>query len=404
MALFQLLDLQLHNANETTFAVNLGDSFSARSIRAVNSPVLTPAQVVVDNPALRQRLARQLGPILGLKNTSKLTFATALRGTGTAAHTGVTALGAADLAEGQLLANAFGGESLGDGTVVDDVAATSTSIEVADASGLAEGQAILVLVGDGYEASVIGDITTNTLTLTRALSAAPDNGAIVHAAATYYPAESLPGTLQFQTIGAESTDGYHRLLGCTSTMKLGNLAPGQLPQCSWDVMSADWQKYSSATLSSATYSNTVNASVPGLASSLFIADSGSTTRTLVHCSAVSIDPGLGVEKIASVSGTQGLQGYARSGIAPTFDFTIYPFGDAWHDDFSAETAKTIHYQIGSTPGATILIEIQNAVISEVPSRAAVGKQVGTKIKGYGLEDTTIGTGDLARASVRLHLL
>ena len=407
MALFNVRDLQIFNANEDTFGVDQGHTdfvANARSVRCVNQPVVTPAQVATDNPALRQRLARQLAPILGLKNASKIAFACALRGTGTAAGNATAALGAADLAEGQLLKNAFGGESLGTGTTINDVTPSATEFDLTSAAGLSEGQAILVAVGSGYEASVIANIATNTITLSRALSAAPSNGATVYASATYYPIESISGTLQFQAIGAESTDGYYRMLGCQADCKFSNLAPGQLPQLDFDVMASGWNKYAAATLAAATYSNTVNAPVPGYASSLFVVDHGGTTRNLVHCSAITIDPGLAVEAIGSVSGTQGIQGYARSGIAPVVDMTLYPWSDDFHDDFAAGTAKQIHYQIGSTPGQTVLIELQKVVLSEVPARAAIGQQVGVQVKGYGIEDTTIATGELARAAVRLHLL
>ena len=402
MALHAPRDLEIHDANESAFGVDEAGSFSGRSVRCVSAPKVTASQAALKNPALRQYLGETLAPILGLKSASKVTASVAMRGTGTAAGDGVAALGAAGLAEGQLLKNAFGGESLGTGSDVNTTTA-ATGITVTDGSGFAVGQAIMVLVGTVYEATVIKTISTHDLTFTRALSAAPADEAIVYGSATYYPTEALTGTLQAQATGAE--DGYFRMLGCQSDLKFSNLLAGQLPQLDFDLMVASWAKKTGASLSAATYANTVNAPVVGSSSFLFLGDNGATTRTLINCNAISIDPGLGIEGIPSVSNmVEGLQGFGRNAIAPTVELTTNPHSMDWLDDFSALTDKTLHYQIGATPGSTVLIEIPSIYFTVVPQRAAVLSQLGVTLKGEARIDSSLGVTELLRAPVRYHRL
>jgi len=404
MALVNLRDLQVHDADESSFGVDESGSFSARSVRCVAPPKLTVDRQALANPAIRQRLAAQLAPILGLKNASKLALAVALRGTGTAAGDGVGALGAADLAECQLLENAFGGESKGTGTDVNDVAATTTGCTVTSAAGLAEGQAVLVTLSTGLEATVISDITGNDLTFSRALSAAPADEAVIYAGTTYYPSETLAGSLQFQGIGSE--DQYFRMLGCqVGSFKIGNLNPGQLPQLDYDIMAASWAEKSGASLADASYSNTVNPPIPGYASTLMAVDVGSSTRTVINYNTLTLDPGITAEKIPGASGAvEGVQAYGRSGIAPKLELTTNPHAAAWLTDFEGPTAKQVHLQLGSTAGQTVLIEMQNAYLVKVPERAAINSQLGIKLVLEGRELTTIATTELARAALRVHLL
>ncbi len=403
MAHHALRDLEIHNANESAFGVDESGSFSGRSVRCVSAPKVTAAQDALKNPSLRQYLGETLPPILGLKNKSKVTASVALRGTGTAAGNAVAALGAAGLAEGQLLKNAFGGESLGTGTDVNDAAAAATGFTVTDASGLEVGQAIMVLVGSVLEATVIKTISTNDLTFTRALSAAPADNAIVYASATYYPTEALPGTLQAQATGSE--DGYFRALGCQADMKISNLNPGQLSQLDFDLMVASWVKMTGASLAAATYTNTVNAPVVGAASFLYLGDNGNTARNLINCNQISIDPGLGIEGIPSVSNmVEGLQGYGRTGMTPTVELTTNPHSFDWQDDFDALTGKFLHYQIGATAGSTVLIEIPLIYFTAVPGRAAVLSQLGMALKGEGRIDSSLGVTELLRAPIRYHRL
>jgi hypothetical protein len=403
MSLHSLRQLSVHDSDESSFGVDEGGSFSARDIRCIGQPNAQPDQQVFESPVVRHRVAVQDAPILGLKNNSKLTFSTFLRGTGTAAGDTVAALGAAARTEGQLLKHVFGAETLGTGTTINDASPTTTGFTVTSAAGLAVGQAIMVTVGTVLEATVIKTISTNDLTFTRALSGAPADSATVYASATYYPVEDLTGSLQFRALGSE--DMYFHFLGCRCTsFKFSNLNPGQLPQMDFEYGCASWAKKTGGGLAAPTYTSTTNPPIPGYAATLMVGSNGTTTRTVINGSSVSVDSGLAVEKLESVGGVEGVQDWPRSGIKPTVEFTLNPHVDDWFDDYAALTAKSFHYQIGATAGNTVLIEVQKVNIMKVPERAAINSQLGVKVNGEGIEDPANGTAEFARAAIRVHLL
>lgn len=398
MPLSNLRQLKIHNANESSFGVAEG-SFSGRDIRCATEPVCHPDQEAIDDPSIRQRAELESPPILGLKSKTKLTFNTFLRGTGTAAASTVAALGAADLAEGQLLKNAFSqGESLGTGTTINGAGATTTVLPCTSAAGLAIGQAVLV----SGEATPIGNIAANDVTLIRALSGAPAAATVVNASATYYPNYGAvnTGSLQFQLRGSE--DDYHNLLGCQATCKLANLNPGQIPQISWECMVASWTAGTSAAMIRDSWDNATDPPTIGSAGALYIQTVATTTINEVDASALSIDLGLVYETLRSPGGIQGIQGYELKELIPKFEITINSWSDTWRDVFEAGTAKYIHYQIGSTAGNTILIEMQNCYFDKW-ERVGVNGITGTKITGkaFGLGSTLT---TLRRAPLRIHLL
>lgn len=394
--------LQIHNANETAFGVDEA-SFSARAIRTLTQPKFDAVQTAIDDPTIRTRIEEMYVKLLGLKNPTKLTFSTGLRGTSTAAGSAVQAKGAADLAEGQLLKNAFGGETLGTGTTVDDESATTTSFDVASAAGLAAGQAIAIAVGSpaALEANVIASVAGTTVTVVRAFSAAPANSAVVYAAATYYPV-APSGSLQLQAMGNE--DAYFRFLGCQADLKFANLAAAQGGMINWELMAASWVKKTGAALTIPTFDNLVNPPIPGHASKLYIQDVGTTTRNVVDVSAIEIDPGLAPAQIPSVSGVEGVQAYAQGVPVPKLKLTINAHSGDYIDDWGTQQPYYLHYQIGATAGNVVLLELPNFTLDNVPERASVvnahlGQALAGTGRGYGSTET-----DLCRAPIRLHLL
>jgi hypothetical protein len=392
----EIYSISAHNADETAFATADG-SYSGRDIRLSAKPNLQLTQDWIADPGVRQRIAETRAGIMGLRK-AKLSLATFLRGTGTAAGNAVAALGYANLVEGQLMRNALGGESLGTGTTINDASATASSFTVASAAGLAEGQAIMI----GGEASVIDDITGSVVTLRRALSAAPADTTPVYASATYYPVEALSGgTLQLQCMGAE-TD-YWRLLGGQAAVKFANLGIGQLPQAQYEITGADWAAYTGGSIDADSYSNETNPSPIGFSSSLYVQDFGTATRNLVNFSSITIDPGLSFESLASGSGVQGVQAYRRQTVKPLIEF-VTEYSDDWRDDFEAQTAKYLHLQIGSTAGQTILIEVQRFYLNKSVERNPYNSQLGSKVAGEGRDNSAAGSTDLLQAAIRVHLL
>jgi hypothetical protein len=402
MSLFDLLNLQLHNADEGTFATVEG-SPTWRDLRITARPKIDPSQTWFDDPAIRQRLEERYPKIQGLKSVGALApIQIPLCGTGTAAGDTVEADGATDCSDGQMLKNSFGGESLGTGTTVNDAGATTTGFTVASAAGLSEKQAVLCTTTAGLEANVIDTISTNDLTFVRAFTSAPANGSTVNASATYYPL-TPSGTLQFRSLDAEAAAAFWTWLGCQLTAKLSALNPGEEPRVDLEGMVVSWAESSGGSLAMASYDHTTNASTPGLASELHIQNVATTTRNLIHHSNIAIDPGITYNAIPSASGVEGVQGYGRATWLPKIEITVNSFSADWFDDITSQQAAYLHYQIGSTAGETVLIEIPNMTLDAVPEKASVEGQNALSMKWTGRGLGTTET-DLARAPIRLHRL
>ena len=395
-SIFNVQSLTCHNDDETTFATAEG-SYSGNDIRTVSVPTVTLAQDALEDTTTRQRLGVSYAPIIGLKNQSKLGFSTWMRGTGTAAGNATAALGKADLVEGQLLWNAFGGESLGTGTTVTGVGSTTTSIDGVDTSGISVGQAVMI----NGEVSVVATNSTNTITLTRALSAAPSADDVIYASATYYPVEDITKTLQFQLKSGE--DDWYKLLGCQSVITFADLNTNQIPKINYDFSVASWSAETSASLDLDSYTKSNNPPIPGYASKLYVQDNGTTTINQVDTNSLTINPGLAIEALMSVSGIQGMQGWRRQAIAPTVEMQVNTWSDDYRDDFEAQTLKYIHYQIGSTAGSTVFIEIPAAYVSAMPQHVGVNSQHGVGVNFMAVESGSTFT-DLARAAIKVHLL
>lgn len=405
MAFEELELVQVHNADETAFGV-AQSSFSGRDIRLAGRAKMDVAQAFIDDPTNRAQLARTRPKLLGLKNATRWELPVFLRGTGTKAE-GVAALGYANLAEGQLLRSAFGGESLGTGTTVAaDPAPGAAGFTVASAAGLAIGQAILVELDTGNEASVISDISTNAISLVRALSKAPAASAKVWGAATYYPTTELAHSLQFVGLTAGAADHYYQIMGCALQAKFGDIVPGQLPIITYEVMAADWVRQTGGALANPDLSaNISNPPLPGYASTMLIGEVGVTTRRVLHAGSLKLDPGLPLAALGSVSGVQGVEKYVRTEMKPTVEFDVAAWDTEWEDlAIGQEDLFFVHMQIGNVPGETVLIDLPAMAIAEIPPRVAIANsQLGKHVKGEGRSSDT-AVSDITAATIRVHLL
>ena len=396
MALYDLFGIEIHAADETAFATK-ESSFSGRDVRALAIPTVDLKQNTLEDKPVSNRLNFQYAPILALQNGSKLTLQIALRGTGTAASDGVSAIGEATLAEGQLLKNMFGGESLGMGGVA-TADSTTAHINTDDVAYFSAGQAVLV----NGEANVIDAVTASGLSMVRCFSAAPAAADVIYASATYYPTQELPEeTLQFRCTDGSGDSWY--LEGCQgNSITFAGINVGEKPVCNLDIHVTAWEAGADA-LAAPTYTNATQPAIPGNASKLYVGDYGWEQICEIDAAAVVINPGLSCVPVGSVSGTQGVQKHGRAApVKPSIEF-VTPYTDDYRDDFEALTAKYLHYQIGSTAGATILIEVPRFFIDAKPAPATLNGQRAVKVTGYGAELTS-GSTDLVLAPVKIHLL
>ena len=394
----KIISVSAHDDDETAFAV-AEDSFSAADVQLAGKPTVTIDQEAIANPTQLQTVSPALAPYLGLKNKSKIVLPVALRGTGTAAANAVAALGYANRVEGQLLRNAFGGESLGTGSTISDESIAVTTFDAASAAGMARGQAVAISIGGVLEANVIGAISSNTMTFIRAFTAAPENAAVINASATYYIVPGEVGhSLQFRVMDA--TGDSWDLLGCQLDPKI-SLVAGQLPIITFDGMVASWA-VGAVAVAVDSYDNSALPPVLGYAGAAYYQTFGTTTSATVDFSSITVEPGLGFEAKGSPNGVQGVGSWVMSSAAPVVEIVV-PYSDTYRDEWEARTAKYLHYQIGTTAGQTLLIELQKAYHAKKPEIVVVGGIKSHKLTLMGVANTAEAT-DLLRSPLRIHLL
>lgn len=387
---------------ETAFATNEAARFDddAYQVAAVVMPKVTLVQALIDNPEIRPTVASETPIILGNKNGSKVTWSEFMKSTGVAAGNATRAVASKRI--NWLLKHCFGGVNYQTGTTV-GVGSTTTNIVVASSAGLVVGGGVMIN-GEARVVATIADATHFTPDV--AFNTAPSNTDVVYAAATYsFDETAAVSTFAAELLGAQ--DGYMRALGCAADLKFADLGPNQHPKFVFEAIATDWITFATASAITAsttvTFDNTASPVTMGSAGGLFLTAASGTTRTLINCSALAIDPGIKIEAIPSISGTQGVQAFARTESAPTVSLTLNPYSNDWVTGFSARTAYKLILQIGSTAGNTVMIECSNLYL-EVPEEGAVANQVAMNLKFRARGGRPSTASRVARAAIRVHLL
>jgi len=381
MALFRPLELEMHNANETTFGVSVAGSFSTLPVLCLNRPTLDLKRTIHHPPVNSSFVSGvpvtpDVEPIHGLKNMSKLTYEEALRSIGTANAAGdgtdAPATTTSSILHG--FRSAFGFSVVGTGTTVNDASASAQSFDVTDASGLNYGMAIAIEINGSLEVGIIMGISTNTITMFNSFSAAPADEAEVYAAVQFYPYFSAQ-TRQFRA--TDDLGQEFRLLGCRGVPSIKGLSPGEFPTVSWEWMVTDWSRTTGETIARTDYS-AVTSPVPGYQSTVQINDTGTYTRNVVDVASIELDLGIEMKAQPSVSGVQGVATINQTMVAPKMTITI-PQDATWHRELDPNTEKNIILTYGSVAGEMVTIMMPNATLDETPSDEDIEGVFGAKV-------------------------
>lgn len=177
-----------------------------KHLKAAPDFAYTPKVAVVERTGFIETMNR-IPHVIGAQS-GNITLKTETKGSGT------PGTGLCVSAESHELLEAMLGASFhGTGTTVNDMAATTTSFTVADATGLRKGMMVIVDCGapHGYVPRFITGIVGSVITLNRALPAAPADAAVVQASTTYSRAASGQKSL---AIVARRDGILYTFLGC----------------------------------------------------------------------------------------------------------------------------------------------------------------------------------------------
>lgn len=278
-----------------------------------------------------------------------------------------------------LLGYVFGNVALSASASTTATAGTAASWTTAasgtfSAGGIMFGGALSDARGNG-QAHVISTHSATTMTLLTASVGAPNNGDVIYPAAMIYPSESPTSTsvtsLRFLLQTANLMYECH---GCYPTaVSISGLNAGELPtiEITWAVA---WWRYSTSTFPSAVATETHNPS-PVAAGSLFLNDSGTSTRATRTYRNFSIDYTLGIETLKGPGGVNAYQDIV--GCRRTVD----KIKVSWTEDADAATTtpvlpgygtastfKHLLWTSATTAGARIAMYMPRVAVSVVATQ------------------------------------
>ena len=307
--------------------------------------------------------------VLGRKRSS-LQFTMPLAPTGTAAGQGTTAV---QSALGLLLELVMGTEVLTKGSTAATwstgavgTIATSNTILRGSAMGWVDTDSVLHARGVKLNSGV-------TITPKIAFPAAPSTSDVLYGAATYAIARDPDKSFNFVVRGLESQDDWVLVGMQLDSMTLNVPLDGSIPTVQFGFKGASWLYGSDAAGSASltditpvTYSNT--SPITGHAGRFLIQTTSTQqlTGAEVPINAVSFEPQLAFLEVTSPSGTEGTYRWRlgrNNGPMIQGSFGTFFEDLTWHTGRDNKTDYQIAYQIGTTAGETILIEVPTCQIT-----------------------------------------
>ncbi|MCH9836402.1 hypothetical protein K0U83_12105 [bacterium] len=337
-----------------------------------------------------------------------LTMTHNLAPTGTAAADGVTAV---QSALGLLLKIGMGGESLDTGDLTASSSAADIVNVVTGTNSMSLGNAIgIERASDSrYEMRTIQSGVGSTAIVTKMdLSAAAPDPVDAYASATYYLTSNPAESAQFIVEGAEADDGW-LLMGCQLDSIAIDTTLGQIPTItlSWKCAGYLLAAETAGSIGGATAATITNYS-PIIAEGDFIVrrtTTGSTLPSPTCMASITINFGLTYNEVPCPSGVNGIARYRRVRSVPVASVTYqtyYEDDQAW-DDQNDKEPRAITWQMGTTPGESVMLEWPNAQVVN-PQRVDGGGIASQSIACEGHEDAEVtGTAtDATESAFRIH--
>lgn len=354
---------------ESTFSTDPDtDGSSYLQIPAID-PKWDPSWAPIEREVVRSTLGKTISSTPGQKG-GKLTFKVPMAGLYTAAASGVTGAMPDWLTP---IFEACGTVTVaGVGTTVSGGSSTTTSVDCADASGIAAGTHVMISGAIRLVTAKSG----NTITVTPALPSAPSNATVVYSGVSAVldvnDASHEPTTVAFvwKADGDEET-----ILGCAGTWKIENFDAGARAMLSFEFQANTW--------SDTTNKSSLPTTFPTLTTEILAQrSSGATTgsalywgatATAVASASAAFDPGLTLAPKPNVGGIEGRAGWVVTGEAAKLSVKPYSAQTTYRADFGpTPTLRTALLQVGNAAAAAFGVAMQQAQIEALPKEGDIG--------------------------------
>ena len=279
--------------------------------------------------------------VIGAQTAPGLGFVTELKGNGSNNTPEID----------ELLENAFGAVSAGGASTTTTSGSTTTTINVTSSTGFTVGNMVNIQLTSGgvFEMAMITAVPNGTsLTVSPALTAAPDASTTVDEARTYQlvipPSGVNSLTMDVFYNSDSGASQYDRFVGChCSSLKMSSPRAGSIPMWAWEFLAWNWTQAVNGTRYASTAYDTTSPK-PGLASKFKIAG----TLTDIHD--LELDLGLVCSPKFSQNSTLGIYGTPIVDANPTVSFKLHPAHTsvAQFTGWTAETAVSLIQQFGNS--------------------------------------------------------
>lgn len=350
---------------------------------------------MLDVEDVRVRRADTIQPVQGLEIASKFALKMYLKATPSASQL-TSSNSPGSLTPRLMLRHGLGSEAASQGSVV----ATGTSATQFDVTGghgsrFAKGTLIAVEISGAMEWALVTNISTDTITVSPALSGTPSTSAIVRNLYSYAIAESNTKSMTAQVAYVGDSAAQYTFNGCYGSMSFA-WEIGKLPTMALDITASSFTT-GSLSLSTATATDEMGSTAAFQPQVYLAAASAPTRGTTLVCEKFSVEMVNAWEMVRDPSATQTVSAVVDTAGRPriaTAKVTLR-FDSAYPTAFDAETRYSfaIVWRFGSGTTASFWIwQMSNCKLVAQPKLTNVGNRLYMDLELSALQDDAVTVG------------
>lgn len=384
---------------ESAFGVTPSGTFPNAMTRIITTDEIKgdgATREMLDSSDIRARRMDAIQPIQGLEIGSKVMLKAYLKATPSASQL-TSSAAPGSLTPRVLLTHALGTEHAAAGsTVATGTSATQFDVASGHGSRFKKGTLIAVEISSAMEWALVTNISTDTLTVSPALSGTPSTSAIVRNLYNYAPAESHSNSLTVQAAYVGDSAAQVTFNGCHGGIAFDFGEFGKLTTMSLDLTAA------SNTLGAQSIPTTVVSDEMGSAFALtpqvYVAAASAPTRgTTLTCEKFSMELPSDWKMVRDPSATQTVAAVVNAGGRPRvakLNVSVRFDSDYW-TAFDAETRYSIAIvqRIGSGTTASFWIwQMNNAKLTAQPKLVDIGDRLHMDLEFSPIQDDAVTVG------------
>jgi hypothetical protein len=291
-------------------------------------------------------------------------------------------------------------------TTVQSSTTTTITVDTGHGARFAVGGVIAAPTVSGsphLEARPIESISTDTITVKHAFSAAPVTGQPVRGGLTIYMKEDPDTSLQALIEGREGSDGVG-LRGLQGGFSL-SMPLGELGQFAFALQGAGWARLGSSSATNPSYGVFEPVAMDPL--ELLVPVLGTTTRRVVEQSELSIEPQIAYAPQRSGAAEETIARMVRQPARPLVSGSfVCPYeDDTWYTRRDNRTALAVWAQAGKLAGGIFVVDVPTVQVTDVQPAASGEGIAGQRVSFEGRHDETIGGAtEIGYSALRLHFV